>query len=90
MNDRRFMIFKISEDTVASLLRCDGKVFKVSASECPADAKIAGVFFDHLSGCFCIRMESQSFEPVSEGCEIPITNRSVWIDEIKPEMIIQN
>jgi hypothetical protein len=87
MNDRRFMIFKISEDTVASLLRCDGKVFKVSASECPADAKVAGVFFDHLSGCFCIRMESQSFEPVPEGCQIPSQNESVWIDEIDPDLI---
>jgi hypothetical protein len=84
MNDRRFMIFKISEDTVASLLRCDGKVFKVSASECPADAKIAGVFFDHLSGCFCIRMESQSFEPVPEGFRIPDTSKSVWLEEIDP------
>jgi hypothetical protein len=84
MNDRRFMIFKISEDTVASLLRCDGKVFSVSASECPADAKVAGVFFDHPSGCFWIRMESQSFEPVPEGCQIPIANRSVRIEEIDP------
>ena len=89
MNDRRFMIFKISEDTLASFLRCDGKVFRVSASECPADAKVAGVFFD-LSGCFCIRMESQSFEPVPEGCQIPITDKSVWLEEIDPDLIIQN
>jgi G:T-mismatch repair DNA endonuclease (very short patch repair protein) len=81
------MIFKISEDTVASLLRCDGKVFRVSASECPADAKVAGVFFDHPSGCFWIRMESQSFEPVPEGCQIPNQNESVWLEEIKPELI---
>jgi hypothetical protein len=84
------MIFKISEDTIASLLRCDGKIFKVSASECPADAKVAGVFFDHFSGCFCIRMESQRFDEVPEGYQIPITNKSVWLEEIDPNLVIRN
>jgi hypothetical protein len=87
MNDRRFMIFKISEDTVASLLRYDGLVLKVVSSQWPEDGKVSGVTYDHLTGCFHVRVYSESFEPVLEGSKIPMQSRSVEIEVMNPDFI---
>jgi hypothetical protein len=81
------MIFKISEDTVASLLRYDGLVLKVVSSQWPEDGKVSGVTYDHLTGCFHVRVYSESFEPVLEGSKIPMQSRSVEIEVMNPDFI---
>ena len=87
MNDRRFMIFKVSENTVADLLRFNGLILKVVSSQWPEDGKVSGVTYDHLTGCFHIRVYSESFEPVLEGSKIPMQSRSVEVEVMNPDFL---
>lgn len=81
-NSRRLKIFKVSEDVVANLIRCSGRVFRVADSECPADGKIVGICHNFETGTFDVRVESASFDEVPEGTRIPAQSRSVTVEEL--------
>ena len=81
-NSRRLKIFKVSEEVVARFIRCGGKVFRVTDSECPADGKIVGICHNFETGTFDVRVESASFDEVPEGVRIPSQSRSVSVEDL--------
>jgi hypothetical protein len=80
MDDRRLKIFKISEETVASLFRVHGKAFRVIMPQWPADATMRGVAHLYECGCFGVRVHSLSFDIVPEGHYIPIEEQQASIE----------
>jgi hypothetical protein len=67
------------------LLRFNGLVLKVVSSQWPEDGKVSGVTYDHLTGCFHIRVYSESFEPVLEGSKIPMQSKPVEVEVMNPD-----
>ena len=81
-NSRRLKIFKVSEDVVANFIRCSGRGFRVTDSECPEDGKIVGIRHNFETSTFDVRVESASFDEVPEGTRIPVQSRSVTVEDL--------
>jgi len=87
MDYRRLKIFKISEETVASLFRIHGKAFRVILPQWPADATMRGVSHLYECGCFGVRVHSLSFDIVPEGHYLPIEDQQVSIEVLESDSL---
>ncbi len=80
--EKREKIFAITAETVASLLRCDGKAFRVVSSECPKDAEFVSCVYDFDSNTFLLKMRHPTFCIIPEGAVIPYAKKPAVLEDV--------
>jgi hypothetical protein len=68
MNEDRLMRLHIPDNMLISFFT--GRITLVGA-DLPSDAKVVQVHHDYSRRSLCLFIQSETFEPVEQGCEIP-------------------